>query len=205
MFRAMPESAEEVYARIVARVGEDGHLPTPPVHEWDTFPWEGVAGPRTVLPPLPVEAPRSGVDGVGCWRCENPDESVIWRNERWLVSTLGRPSGLPLVVFLMSREHLDFTDMDDSLASEYGRLSVRLARIVSRMPNIGRVHVNKWGDGSEHLHTWFIARTERMPQTIGSYAVEWDEILPAVPEDVWRADLKYVADRMATHDGAARI
>ncbi len=197
----MPESAEQVYARVVALVGEDGRLPGPPVQTWETFPWDGVTGPRRVRPPVAEEPARSGVDGVGCWRCENPDTGVIWRNERWLVSTTAEPTGLPLVLFLMSREHLDFTDMDDDLASEYGRLCVRLARIVSRMPNVGRVHVNRWGDGSEHLHAWFMARTARLPQVVGSYAAEWDSILPPVPEDVWRADLAYVAEHLAVHDG----
>jgi hypothetical protein len=197
----MPESAEEVYARIVALVDEEGHLPTPPIAEWDTFPWEGVTHPRKVLPPVETEQPRTGIGGRGCWRCDDPDRNVIWRNERWVVSTMDKPSGLPIIVFLMPKEHLDYTDLDDEMAGEHGQLSVWLARIITHLPNIGRVHVNKWGDGGEHLHTWFVARTARMPQTIGSYAVEWDEILPDVPEDIWRADLRYVAERMATHDG----
>ena len=50
----MPESAEEVYARVVAQVGEGGRLPMPPVGEWDMFPWEVIAGELVpkVLEPL---------------------------------------------------------------------------------------------------------------------------------------------------------
>jgi hypothetical protein len=52
---------------------------------------------------------------------------------------------------------------------------------------------------------WFIARTARLPHILGSMAVEWNEMLPPGPEDVWRADLKQVADRLATHDGEALV
>ena len=40
----MPESPEDLYARVVAQVGEDGRLPMSPVSEWDVFPWEVVDG-----------------------------------------------------------------------------------------------------------------------------------------------------------------
>lgn len=200
----MPESAEAVYARVVALVGVDGHLPTPPVAEWDTFPWEGEVRSKVVQPPA-EEEPRGGEGGKPCWRCEHPDQNAIWRNDRWQVTSMKQPSGLPVVLFLESREHMDFTDMDDDLASEFGRVTSWLHRIMSNLPNIGRVHICKWGDGNAHLHTWFMARTKGMGQTIGSYAAEWDEILPNVPEDIWRADLAAVAKRLAIHDGGALI
>ena len=37
----------------------------------------------------------------------------------------------------------------------------------------------------------------------GSFAVDWDDILPPGPEDVWRADLAAVAQQLAAHDGRA--
>ena len=61
------------------------------------------------------------------------------------------------------------------------------------------------GDGGAHLHLWFIARPERFAGILGSMAMEWDEMLPSPPEDVWRADLRAVADRLATHDGVALL
>lgn len=201
----MPESAEEVYARVMATVGQDGRLPTPPVREWETFPWEGQISAKELQAPVAEEEPRDGEGGKPCWRCENPEQGVIWRNERWTVTHRERPTGLPLVLFLNSREHLDFSDMDDDLASEFGRVTTWLHRIMCRLPNIGRVHVSKWGDGSLHLHTWFLARTARLPQVLGSHATEWDEILPPVPEDIWRADLHEVARKLATHDGTALV
>ena len=199
----MPETAEEVYTRVVARIGEQGRLPLPPVTEWETFPWEGDIRPRKLRPPVPVETPRAGENGTPCWRCANPDAGAIWRNDRWQVSSTREPPGLPLVLFLQTREHMDFAEMDDDLAGEYGRITGWLHRIMATMPNIGRVHVCKWGDGAEHLHSWFMARTARLPQVLGSYAAEWDELLPPVPEEIWRADLREVARKLATHDGAA--
>ncbi len=204
----MPESAEEIYARVVAQVGVDGRLPAPPVVEWETFPWEvedGAIRARRLLPPVEAEEPRSGEGDRPCWRCQGDTSSDIWHNERWAVTSTPQPTGLPLVVFLQTREHLDFCDMDDDLAAELGRVTNWLHRIMGNLPNIGRVHVCKWGDGSSHLHVWFMARCERVPQVRGSFAAEWDDILPPTPEDVWRADLKYVADRLATHDGTALV
>jgi hypothetical protein len=201
----MPETAEEVYARVVAAVGEDGRLPTPPTTEWDTFPWEGQISTKVLREPTPGEDPRDGESDRSCARCADPDQGLIWRNERWTVSHPERPGGLPLVLSLNSREHLDFSDMDDDLAAEYGRITTWLHRIMSRMPNIGRVHVCKWGEGAAHLHSWFLARTARLPELAGSHAAEWNQILPPVPEDVWRADLHEVARKLATHDGTALV
>jgi len=205
----MPESAEEIYARVVAAVGEQGHLPVPPTADWDIFPWEVVDGklaPKVLAPPA-AESPRFGdSNGKPCDGCAGQlDDRVIWENDRWVVTRMAEPSGLPLALFLLSKEHLDFTDMDDDLASEYGRLSTWLCRIMTNLPNIGRVHVNKWGDGGSHLHVWFLARPEGLPQVRGSYAVEWDEILPPGPEDVWREDIATVARKLANHDGRARV
>ena len=204
----MPESAEEVYARVVAQVGKDGRLPMPPVEEWDIFPWELVDGelvPKVVEPPLAVEEPRWGEGDKPCWCAKGGPENAIWRNDRWVVSSTDGPTGMPLMLFLQSREHIDFDDMGEDLAGEFGRVTHRLHRIMGRLPHIGRVHVCKWGDGGSHLHVWFIARTARLPHILGSLAVEWNEMLPPGPEDVWRADLKHVAERLATHDGEALV
>ena len=200
----MAESAEELYARVVAQVGDGGHLPMPPIAQWDTFPFEGDLRVRPLLPPGP-ERVRSGEGDNACPRCEDPDRNVIWRNERWLVSTLDQPTGLPVVVFLMTNEHMDFEDMDDDLAAEYGLVSNWLHRIIGNLDNVGRVHIGKWADGSAHLHVWFMARTEGVGQTQGNFAAVWDDILPPPPEDVWRADLVQIARRLATHDGRALV
>jgi hypothetical protein len=204
----MPESAEEIYARVVEQVGAGGRLPMPPVGEWDIFPWELVDGalqPKVIQSPLDAEESRRGVDAADCW-CKDgsrPPDNVIWQNERWYVSSFAEPTGLPLLFFLQPREHMDMDGMDDDLASEFGRITNWLHRIISRMPNVGRVHVNRWGDGGYHMHVWFCARPDRIPGLLGSMAIEWNEMLPAGDREVWEKDRRYIATHLATHDGAS--
>jgi len=187
------EGAEEIYRRAQEAAGPDGRLATPPVHEWETFPFEGDIRVRALEPPVEEEQPRHGEGGVDCGRCERGDEAAIWRDDRWRLVPLSKPGGLPVVVILESRDHLDLPDLSDELAAELGRLIVRVERGVRSVGGIGRVHVCRWGDGSEHFHVWFMARPARMPQLIGSFAAIWDDILPPTPEDVWRANLDTVA------------
>lgn len=198
----MPESPEELHARIRNAVEGSGGLPLPSFTSWETFPWEGVTGTRPLAPPQEERA-REGAGGVGCGACADPDRNVVWRNERWTVRSTAAPTGVPLVLFLMPREHLDFTDLGEDMAGECGRISLWLARIIEGLPGIGRCHVLKVGDGAEHLHVWFMARPAGFPQLLGSFLAEWDDILPPVPEDIWRADLARVARQLATHDGVA--
>jgi hypothetical protein len=205
----MPETPEDLHARVTAAAGDDGRLPMPPVHEWDMFPWELVDGelrPKVLPPPYDGPEPaRAGAGGVDCHNCQGDGNAVrVWENDRWKLTAPGSPSGL-LKLWLVSKEHLDFPDMGDALASEYGRLSTWLCRIMSGMPHVGRVHVCRWGDGSEHLHVWFIARPARIPHLIGSMAVEWDEMLPPIPAEVWDADLAEIGRKLATHDGRALV
>jgi len=180
----VPETAEELYERATDA------LRMPPVWEWETFPFDGEMTPRALLPPVEREEPRHGEGGVGCRRCQASDDEYIWTSERWRLHALDHPTGLPVVVLLESREHLaEPGDLSDELAAELGVLLARIERAIRSIGEIGRVHVCRWGDGGEHLHWWFMARPARIPQLIGSFAAVWDEILPPLPEDVWRANL----------------
>jgi diadenosine tetraphosphate (Ap4A) HIT family hydrolase len=204
----MPESAEEVYARVVAAVGPDGHLPMPPVGGWDIFPWEIVDGalvPKTLPPPSDEPGRQGEAADNPCPTCAGIDPArVVWEDEHWVLTHGGQPSGLPLVLMLHTREHLDFGDFDDDLASECGRIANRLTRIIEHLPHIGRVHTMRIGDFGSHFHLWFFARTARLTNVLGSPALEWDEILPPGPEEVWRADLHTVATKLANWGGDAR-
>lgn len=203
----MPESPEALYARIVDAVGPDGRLPLSSGTTWDIFPWEIADGElvtKVLRPPLEAEEPRWGEGGKPCGTCDGEAaDRRIWENDAWTVTALER-SGL-FTLMLEPREHLDYTDLDDQQAAELGRISVWLSRIMTNLEHVGRVHVMRIGDGGAHLHVWHIARPERFGQILGSMVVEWDDVLPAIPEEIWRADLTYVAERLAQHDGRALV
>lgn len=206
MVGAMPESAEETYARVTAAT-DGGRLPTPSFSEWSTFPWE-VADGQLVAKPLArpaAEEPREGEGDRPCPVCAERT-GVIWENDAWRVKTHPRgQSGLPLVLILETHEHLDYHELDDEQAAELGRISVWLARIIESLPEIARCHVHRYGDGCSHVHVWFAARTTGLLSTRGSFALEWDDIIPPGPEEVWRADLAAVARKLANHDGRALV
>jgi diadenosine tetraphosphate (Ap4A) HIT family hydrolase len=187
----VPESAEEFWART------HDALRMPPVEEWDTWPFAGSLQPRELAPPADAELPRHGAGGVGCRRCERGLEGALWSNDHWVVSPLAEPSGLPAVVILETREHVDFPDLSDELAAELGPLLLKVQRAVLAIGEIGNVHVCRWGDGSEHCHVWFMARPARVPQLNGSFAAIWDDVLPPLPDEVWRANLEVVRSELA--------
>jgi len=174
-------------------------LRMPPVGEWETFPFDGEMRPRALEPPVDVEAARTGAGGIDCHSCVAPDSEYLWTNGRWRLRALPKPTGLPLIVILEPREHFgDPGDLPDELASELGVMLARVERAVRSIDGVGRVHVCRWGDGSEHLHWWFMARPARFPQLIGSFAAIWDDVLPPVPESIWRDNLAVVVRGLTT-------
>jgi diadenosine tetraphosphate (Ap4A) HIT family hydrolase len=206
----MPESAEEIYARALAAADADGRLPPPPVGEWETFPFDGEIRTRPLQQPLEAEPPRRGEGGVDCWRCEHGLEDAIWSDERWLVTPAltrgdGGPGGLPVVVLLFPRAHHDLHDLPSELTAALGAMLLRVEHAVRSVGEIGRVHVCRWGDGSEHLHWWFMARPARLPQLVGSFAAIWDDIVPPTPDPVWRENLASVAASLAAGGGTAHV
>ena len=182
----MPETPEEFWERTRAA------LQVPPVGEWDSWPFEGELRVRELAPPVDAERPRNGTGGVDCRRCAHEDDKTLWSDAHWTVRPLSKPSGLPVVVLLETREHVDFTDLDEHRAAELGPLLLKVQRAVLTVPGVGNVHVGRWGEGSEHCHIWFMARPARMEQFRSSFAAIWDDVLPPVPEDVWRANLEIV-------------
>jgi hypothetical protein len=50
-----------------------------------------------------------------------------------------------------------------------------------------------------------MGRPARMPQLRMSFAAIWDDILPPVPDDLWRADLAVVAHALAAGGGRAHV
>lgn len=194
-------ATDPFYARVRAFADEQGRLPVPDQAGWEVFPFDGE---HLVVKPLdpftPVEPPRNGEGGRACWRCERPDERVMWSNERWVLAGM-ESTGLPFEAMLMPREHLDFPDLDDEMAAELGVLSVRIARAAEALPGVARVHVNKFGDGGAHLHLFLVGRPVGMPQLWGSCLLLWEEMLPRVPAEESAAAVRAVAEALAVHGG----
>ena len=158
---------------------------------------------KQLADPVAVEPPRSGEDATECVACNTPDDAYIWVSERWRVRAMDRPTGLPMVLILECRSHLDLGDLPNLLAAELGVMTVRLERAIRSLDGVARVHVNRWGDGSAHLHMWFLARPYGRLQLRGTFLSLWDDILPTIPELQWRENLALVAAWLADFGGKA--
>ncbi|MGC4859918.1 hypothetical protein [Micromonospora sp. DT41] len=173
----------------------------PDFTQWPSFPFEGDLRVKQLDDPVPVEPPRKGEGLRECTACNAPDDAYIWVGERWRVRAMDRPTGLPMVLILESRTHLDLGDLPNLLAAELGVMTVRLERAIRSLDGVARVHVNRWGDGSAHLHMWFLARPYGRLQLRGTFLSLWDSILPPISEDQWRENLALVAAWLAEFGG----
>ncbi|MEN3614698.1 hypothetical protein AAH979_34835 [Plantactinospora sp. ZYX-F-223] len=179
------------------------HTPpaVPDFTRWPSFPFEGEFRVKQLDEPVAVEPPRKGEGSGECHSCNAPDDAYIWVSERWRVRAMDRPTGLPMVLILESRSHLDLGDLPNLLAAELGVMTVRLERAVRSLDGVARVHVNRWGDGAAHLHLWFLARPYGRLQLRGTFLSLWDDILPPIPEPQWRENLALVAAWLAEFGG----
>lgn len=168
---------------------------------WPSFPFEGTLRVKALDDPVAEEPPRQGEEEGSCLACSAPDEAYIWVSDRWRVRAMDRPTGLPMVLILESRSHLDLGDLPNLLAAELGVMTVRLERAVRSLDGVARVHVNRWGDGSAHLHLWFLARPLGRLQLRGSFLSLWDDILPPVDEATWKENLAMIAAWLAEFGG----
>ncbi len=192
---------DEFYARVQHAADAGGRLPLPPMTGWETFPFEP-DGLRTVplAPPQLPEPPRHGEGGTDCGACA-ADRPAVWSDEHWRLSALGQPSGVPLVLFLESRQHYDLPALPDDLAAGLGLLTVRICRAIEALPHIARAHVSRWGDGGAHLHVFFFGRPAGFPQLRGTCLALWDDVLPAVPAGQRDADAALVGRALAESCG----
>lgn len=194
----MPLTPSEYYARALEAADGEGRLPLSRLSAWEIFPFEP-DGLRVVplAPPVIPEPARRGEDATTCATCTSAGSGEIWYDDRWRLVTFAEPSGAPLVLMLVTRAHLDLTDLSDDDAGEFGRLIVHIARAVEALPHIARAHVSRWGDGGAHLHTFFFARPEGFVQLRGTCFAIWDDLLPATPGAVRDADARDVARALA--------
>jgi diadenosine tetraphosphate (Ap4A) HIT family hydrolase len=178
------------------RGGDTGGLRTPPVEEWDSWPFEGGVRPKTLRAPEP-EPPRNGEGDRACNACSKGDDAYLWTDEQWRLRALP-PSGLPFVGLLEPREHVDGPrDLSDEMLSAMGIMLARVERAVLAIECVERVHILRYGEGAAHLHWWFMARQTGLRQTASGFAMIWDDVLPPVPEDEWRAHVATVSAALA--------
>ena len=200
----MVMSPEEFYAHAIAAADEEGRLPLSRMAGWEVFPFEQ-DGLRVVplAPPVLPEPPRLGEGGRPCVGCA-ADREVVWSDEHWRLKQLSQDSGVPLLLVLESVAHYDLADLPDELAAEMGLLTVRIARAIEALPHIARAHVSRWGDGSAHLHVFFLARPAGFAQLRGTCLAIWDDLLPPVPAEHRDRDAAAVATALAAHGGHAK-
>jgi hypothetical protein len=166
-----------------------------------SFPFEGDLRVRRRDPLSHNEPPRKGEDTSSCVACHAPDHEYIWVSERWRVRTTNRPTGLPMVLILESRSHLDLGDLPNLLAAELGVMTVRIERAIRSLDGVARIHVNQSSDESAHLDLWFYARPHGALQLRGPFLHLWNRILPPVDENMWRENLALIAAWLADFGG----
>lgn len=185
-------------------IGERIPFPADGIPGWEIFPFEGDMQVKVLEPPVLPEPPREGEGGRECVVCATTDDQCAWTDEHWRLKSL-RPAALPAVLILEPREHHDLTDLPPERAAELGTMIQRVERAILSLDGVGRVHLNKWGDGCAHLHLWFFARPTGMRQLRGTCLPLWDDVLPVQPEEQWREMLRKVAAAMAVDGGVARL
>ena len=179
----------------------DERLDVPDVVEWPIFPFEGDFRVRALEDVHDEEYPRSGEpDGQPCF-CETGEEPgpLIWTDGCWEVRRIafyGREAPFPAYM-LQSVDHFDFGDMDEEQAAGFGVMSLRVERAMAGLPAVGRVHINRWGDGGSHLHVWFLGRPKGAWQFSGFALPLWGFILPPLDEAALDANDAAVFEALA--------
>jgi hypothetical protein len=122
---------------------------------------------------------------------------AIWGDDQWLLKAGFEPSRLPLVALLAPREHYRLDNLPPELTATLGPRIQRVAAAIRRIDSVGRTHFNRWGDGSEHFHLWFLARPLGMMQLRGAMIAAWDDMLPKVPNEEFITNARTVASALA--------
>jgi hypothetical protein len=176
-------------------IGE--RMPADAVLADDFFPFDTDRQVVPVQEPEVPEPPRNGEPGGGsCFRCDNPDRGVIWRDEHWHVRGPQEPSGLPMVLHIAPNVHATLHTMAPEVAAAMGPLIQRVAVAIGEIPGVARTHFSRWGDGSEHFHLWFLARPLGMMQMRGPMLAVWDDLLPPIPEDELQENVRIVVEAL---------
>jgi len=167
---------------------------------WPSFPFEGTFGVRRLDPAVDEPAPDTE-----CEPCRLRDDAFVWVSDRWRVRAPERPGGLPIVLLLETRSHLELGDLPNLLAAELGVMMVRLERAMRSLPGVARVHVVRTGDEHAHLHIEFMARPEGQVQLKGRFLGLWNDVLPPIAEERWRENQALVGAWLADFGGRAMV
>ncbi|WP_240797343.1 hypothetical protein [Streptomyces sp. F001] len=138
-----------------------------------------------------------------CPVCRKPVTESLWADEHWRVDPIGTDSGLPAAVMLQPRGHHDLADLPAERSAELGPMLRRAERAVRAVDGVARVHINRWGDTSAHLHFWLLARPAGLLQLHGTFLPLWEELLPRVPDAERREAHRRIAAALATEGGTA--
>ncbi|WP_328972316.1 hypothetical protein [Streptomyces sp. NBC_00239] len=186
-------------------IGEQIPLPADGIPFWEVFPYDGDVRIKVLDEPVLPEPPREGDNGTDCHGCSPGEGRLLWSDEHWQVHGFPQPEGLPALVMLLSKEHFDLHEMPSERAVELGAMIQRAERAVLSLGGIARVHVNRYGDGSSHLHFWLMARPEGMLQMRGTCLPLWGDVLPKPPLEEWRETNRRIAHAMAADGGTAHV
>lgn len=202
----MPFSPDEFHKHALSSADAEGRPPLSRITAWSIFPFEP-EGLRVVplRPPVLPEARRRGEDGQPCESCRDDGLGQIWEDDHWRLVVFDEPSGAPLVMVLLAKEHYDLPDLPDERASELGKLIVHVARAVESLPHIARAHVSRWGDGGAHVHVFFFARPEGFEQLRGTCFAIWDDLLAPTERLVRDADARQVAANLIDSYGGRAL
>ncbi len=169
------------------------------VIESPLFPFDEHLELKPLSDVMDAELPRDGEAGKPCHSCRETDR-VLWSNDRWKVTAI-RPTANPVGLFLETVDHIDFEHFDSLLANEFGMLTWILERAISSIETVGRVHIHRWGDGSEHFHVWFQGRPAGQLEMYGWGNVLWPQVLPPLASDTVSANHARIIAELTTAVG----
>jgi hypothetical protein len=183
--------ADDIVAR--ARVAApDGRLRVGTMQAWGNIPYDGDVRMRPLGDVELPEPAREGADADSCSACARDDESFLWTDADWRLSSATQGNSLPLFL-LGTRAHHDLDELPPSLQSALGPMMIRVERAIASIDGVARVHIDRWGDGAHHLHLFFYARPAGLPQLKGLFMPSWMDALPPPPDDVATAVEQHVA------------
>ena len=111
--------------------------------------------------------------------------------------------GIPFVGGIAPNVHCTLDTAPLDVLTTLGPLMHRINTAVKSIPGVARTHFARWGDGSEHFHMWALARPLGMMQGRGPMLAFWDDVLPAMPDDLMQEHLRIVAESLASGGGTA--